>query len=166
MGYQFEPFELSPLNQTGTQALSLLHTEVTEADYVAPAVLSKELQDYQERLADAQRDHYALTSKGRVLGALALEHGIMDDNNVYRFTPETRVFMLAVTPELQRAKKGIGRLLMGQAAELALENGDPLIHLCSLQSAIGFYEKLGFQEGNDPDYLYAPARTVLELCSA
>ncbi|WP_298152611.1 GNAT family N-acetyltransferase [Flavobacterium sp.] len=79
-----------------------------------------------------------------VLGFLGIEHN-------YKGNPVTRIHKIYMLPESQG--KGIGKLLIDKAAQLAEENQSEKLSLNvnRFNPAKGFYEKLGFENVGSED---------------
>ncbi|AWI25991.1 GNAT family N-acetyltransferase [Flavobacterium pallidum] len=79
-----------------------------------------------------------------VLGFLGIEHH-------YKGNPVTRIHKIYMLPESQG--KGVGKLLIEKAAELAKENQSEKLSLNvnRYNPAIHFYEKLGFENMGSED---------------
>ncbi|MFT3796006.1 GNAT family N-acetyltransferase [Flavobacterium sp.] len=111
-------------------------------------ILSKEQLDYMlgnfysvETLQNnvAQKNHRfeIVEEDGKALGFLSYEHN-------YQNQPVTRIHKIYVLPQTQG--RGIGKLLMDRAAEVARENRSNTLSLNvnRFNKALGFYQKIGF----------------------
>lgn len=87
---------------------------------------------------------YFAKENGVVLGFLGIEHH-------YKGNPVTRIHKIYMLPESQG--KGVGKLLIEKASELAKENHSEKLSLNvnRFNPAIHFYEKLGFENIGSED---------------